>query len=125
MSLDPPTADAVPSIDDEPLDALESEPGGRDTLVELVGLFAADMPRRLGELRRALTARDAQRASRWAHSIKGGAVTMGAMRLAHLAEQVEHARVPIESSEASEMAMTELDAEFVRARDALLRRAAR
>ena len=117
--------DDVPSIDDGPLSALESEPGGHDTLVELVALFAADMPRRLRELRRALAARDGQQATRWAHSIKGGAATMGATRLALLAEQVEHARASIETGATSEFAMTELDAEFVRARDAFLRRAER
>jgi CheY-like chemotaxis protein/HPt (histidine-containing phosphotransfer) domain-containing protein len=40
-------------------------------LSEIVGLFAADCPQRLAELRGALTAGDARRAERAAHAVKG------------------------------------------------------
>ena len=125
MKREPGASDDVPSIDETPLEVLASEPGGRETLIELIALFASDMPRRLGELRQALAARDVQRASRWAHSIKGGAMTMGAIGLARLAEQIEQPRHAIADEAFNESLMADLDTEFARARDALLKFATR
>ncbi len=63
--------------------------GGKALLLELVGLFLEDAPRRLEELRAAVRAGDAPRAERVAHSIKGAAANLGAETARAVAEELE------------------------------------
>lgn len=69
---------------DRPVDlavALRWLGGDQQLLRELVGIFVDDGPRRLEALRAAMTAADAQQLEQIAHSLKGSAAILGAVRL--------------------------------------------
>ncbi len=66
-----------------------SEDGGLDLIRELIGIFFAEAPARLEQLRRGLAEHDAPRVTRGAHAMKGGAGNLGAVRLAGLCGQLE------------------------------------
>lgn len=65
--------------------------GAGDTalLRELVGIFMADYPRRLEELRSAIRTGDAKGTERAAHGLKGAVVCFGAAAAGDLASQLE------------------------------------
>jgi CheY-like chemotaxis protein/HPt (histidine-containing phosphotransfer) domain-containing protein len=65
--------------------------GDRGLLGELAQVFAADCPRRVADLKDAVSARDAERIHRAAHAIKGAVATLGATRARELASQLEAA----------------------------------
>lgn len=83
-------------IDDETLDmaqvdeliALDST---RGVLAEFVGMYAAQSPERLAELRAAHAAGDLVQLGRVAHSFKGASANLGARRVAATAKFLEHA----------------------------------
>ncbi|MBA3849380.1 MAG: hypothetical protein C0502_05220 [Opitutus sp.] len=70
------------------LKAVSPDDGGA-FLNELIGIFLADTPQRLAEIRDCLGKGDATTLTRAAHSIKGAAGNFGARRLAAAAYQIE------------------------------------
>lgn len=81
-----------PVIDSAALAALRDlDPAGGDAFLrEIIGLFLEDTPRQIAALESSLAGADAPRFIRAAHSIKGSAANMGALRLRASAEQLEH-----------------------------------
>lgn len=63
--------------------------GDRDLLGDVVALFRDDCPMRLDDCRAAVTAHDAERLARSAHSIKGAASTLAAQATYHAAYALE------------------------------------
>jgi len=68
-----------------------STPDGPDVLVEVLGLFAADLPDRIASLDSALSSGDAAQAERAAHAVKGAAGNIGARALADVCRSIEDA----------------------------------
>ena len=83
MSL-PPTIDAAAIRN---LRALGGDDG--DFLTEIIDIFLADMPQRISELEAGLVLANTEKFMRAAHSIKGSAANLGAMRLQDAAESLE------------------------------------
>jgi HPt (histidine-containing phosphotransfer) domain-containing protein len=79
---------AAPTIDPAVYEALEQNVG-KEFVGELVDTFLADAPRMLEDLRDALTARDADRFRRAAHSLKSNSNTFGARTLGAMARDLE------------------------------------
>src|SRR5258708_7808192 len=66
-------------------------PGDNDEFLrEIAGIFLEDTPQRIAELTQSLTAGDAAKFTRAAHSIKGSSANLGAMILRSAAEKLEH-----------------------------------
>lgn len=63
---------------------------GAEFVVELVNTFLADAPTMLEELRSSLTAADADKFRRAAHSLKSNSQTFGALALGAMARGLEH-----------------------------------
>ena len=79
---------------DRPVDlsvALRWLGGDRQLLLELVGIFVDEGPKRLAALRASMTAVDLQQVERVAHSLKGSAAILGAQRLQATALALEEA----------------------------------
>lgn len=79
---------------DRPVDlavALRWLGGDQQLLRELVGIFVDDGPKRLEALRAAMAAADAQQLEQIAHSLKGSAAILGAVRLQESARALEEA----------------------------------
>ena len=77
-----------PTIDRGVFDALK-ETAGAEFVVELVDTFLAEAPTMLGDLSRALDARDADTFRRAAHSLKSNSNTFGAIALGGMAKELE------------------------------------
>ena len=68
----------------------ELNPDDNDAFIrEIIGIFLEDTPQRIADLEASLTAADAPKFSRTAHSIKGSSANLGATALRNLAEQLE------------------------------------
>ena len=82
----------VPVLDSESIENLRAlgVEGDDSFLKEIISIFIDDTPNRFVELRTAYAANDTVTFTRAAHSIKGSASNLGAMRLRSLAEQLEH-----------------------------------
>lgn len=112
----------APILDPESIDNLRAlgAEGDDSFLKEIIGIFIDDTPQRIQELRTAFAAGDQPTFSRAAHSIKGSASNLGAMRLRAVAEKLEH-----ESKQNGiaglEQAIPALEAEFETARVELLK----
>jgi HPt (histidine-containing phosphotransfer) domain-containing protein len=77
---------------DRPVDlavALRWLGGDQQLLRELVGIFVDDGPKRLDALRAAMSSADAQQLEQIAHSLKGSAAILGAVRLQESALALE------------------------------------
>lgn len=79
---------SVPILDDSVLSELQTL--GPDVVAEIFDLFVADVPNRLGKLRRAIDDRSLDLVLREAHGLKGSALGIGASRLASLCAAIEH-----------------------------------
>lgn len=75
-------------VDRSVLDGL-SETVGEDFMEELIGTFLEEAPGMIAEMEQALSADDADRFRRAAHSLKSNANTFGAMELAEKARELE------------------------------------
>jgi len=64
----------------------EDEPG---LLIEIVALFLADAPQRLGEIDRALATGDLRSLERAAHTLKSSSQNVGALGLARMCREME------------------------------------
>jgi len=76
-------------IDRSVLDGL-SETVGEDFMGELIDTFLEEAPEIIHEMEKALSADDAGRFRRAAHSLKSNANTFGAMELAEKARELEY-----------------------------------
>jgi diguanylate cyclase (GGDEF)-like protein len=95
----------------------------RETLGEVIGQmiqpFLEDMPEYIAQMRSALAASESDRLHRAAHAIKGAASNLGASNLSHLAKVIEDSAD--DTAHATlEAAISRLDSEFERVRQALL-----
>ena len=75
-----------------PLDrkeALARVGGDAQLLGEIAGLFLQDLPRGLGEIRKAVAARDALAIERHAHALKGSVSNFGAQEASDAAQELE------------------------------------
>jgi histidine phosphotransfer protein HptB len=81
----------LPVLDFEAIESLRSlsAEGDDSFLKEIVAIFVGDTPGRLRELRTAFAAGDQTTFSRAAHSLKGSASNLGAVRLRAVAEELE------------------------------------
>ena len=94
------------------------DPGEPDVYVEVARLFLADVPVHLSALNAAIAARSAQSVEQIAHRLRGGALEIGALRMAPLCADIECAARAGSLERAASQA-TRLDAEFAVARLAL------
>ena len=76
------------SLDPAGIDRLQAE-FGSTILPDLVDLFGAQTPERLGELRRANATGDRSAIATVSHQLKGGCLTLAAVRMAELCSQLE------------------------------------
>jgi len=67
------------------------DPGEPDVYVEVARLFLADVPVHLSALNAAIAARSAKSVEQIAHRLRGGALEMGALRMAPLCAEIEQA----------------------------------
>jgi HPt (histidine-containing phosphotransfer) domain-containing protein len=108
------------AIDAEAIAELRAGIGGdEELLAELIDEFLTDSPAQLASLRAALGSGDADEARRTAHMLKGTSRTFGAETLGLLCDEVEAAARAGEL-DAGLARLGGLDAEWARARDALL-----
>lgn len=89
--IDPKTRrEPSPSLDESVILGLRElqEPDGPDILAEIVNMFLGDAARRLDELRDALEDGDLSTIERLAHTFKGTAGSVGALRMADLCSDI-------------------------------------
>ena len=92
----------------------------KDTLIdELIDLFVADLPKRLGAITHAVERGDAPALALQAHALRGGATNFGASRLDELCAMLEEAGAHARLAEAPAM-LDEVSRESARVLDALL-----
>ena len=77
------------TIDRSVLDGL-TETVGEDFIGELIDTFLEEAPGMIAEMEQALSAGDADKFRRAAHSLKSNASTFGAMELAERARELEY-----------------------------------
>jgi CheY-like chemotaxis protein len=86
----PPTIAAAASTRLDMAAALERVEGDRDLLEELVRIFADECPGNLKEIRLALSGRDAHALRLLAHTVKGAAMNLGALKVSEAALALEN-----------------------------------
>ena len=82
------------SVSSKPIDAAELAlrfEGKQALLKKLSGIFAAQTPKLLGDIRRGIDAGDGGRIAHAAHTLKGSLAQLGAMEASELARQLEEA----------------------------------
>ena len=89
-------------IDRAVFDELSSTTGA-DFVQELVETFAEEAPGLLAQLRDAQVAGTADPFRRAAHSLKSNALTFGALRLGHLARELEQGGLPTPGHELTDL----------------------
>jgi HPt (histidine-containing phosphotransfer) domain-containing protein len=93
---------------------------GKDALIdELIDLFVADLPKRLGAIAHAVERADAPALALQAHALRGGAANFGASRLDELCAKIEEAGVRRTFAGTPAM-LEEVTRESARVRDTLL-----
>jgi histidine phosphotransfer protein HptB len=105
-----------PPLDAAAIEGLRALSPDAAFLRELIDIFLQDTPERLKELDAALATGDATTATRAAHSIKGSSSNFGALRLSHLAHQIE---LLGKAANLAAVNVTELKGEYVRVAEAL------
>jgi HPt (histidine-containing phosphotransfer) domain-containing protein len=102
------------------IDRLRNSMPGKDALIdELIDLFVADLPQRLGAITHAIERADAPALALQAHALRGGAADFGASGLDELCAKLEEAGARSTFAEAPAM-LDEVRRESARVRDALL-----
>jgi HPt (histidine-containing phosphotransfer) domain-containing protein len=94
------------------------DPGEPDVYSEVARLFLEDVPVHLSALNAALAGRNAKSVEQIAHRLRGGALEMGALRMAPLCAAIEQAARAGLIDEAASQAVR-LDREFETTRTAL------
>ena len=84
MVLGSPMDLTLPLLDPAPLQSLYTLPGGKEAVVELIGIVEEDVPMRLNLIREFLAEGRFKDAGIEAHSLKGGAGNMGLRRFAEV-----------------------------------------
>jgi HPt (histidine-containing phosphotransfer) domain-containing protein len=107
-------------LDVSVMEALRSlgAPGEPDVFAEVARLFLADVPIHLSALGAAIAADSAESVGQIAHRLRGGALEMGALRMAPLCAAIEQAARAGSLEHAAAQA-ERLDREFAAARVAL------
>jgi CheY-like chemotaxis protein/HPt (histidine-containing phosphotransfer) domain-containing protein len=130
----PPSARANPSIDAVPgaADAVdpqvlaslrELQPAGEpDVVLELIGIFLHEVPRRLSGLQESIAQRDCRRIEELAHSLKGSCGNLGARTMAALCGSLEKEGEKGLLGDTG-LLLAQVQAEFVRVRAVLEREA--
>ncbi len=109
-----------PALDPEAIAALRDlSPEDDSFLREIIQTYLEDTPKRIHEVRLALSAADSVAFVRATHTIKGSSSNLGAERLRRTAERLEHGARQ-NGLHGMEQAVADLEAEFATARDALL-----
>lgn len=90
------TPDLTPApsvLDVSVMEAIRSlgSPGEPDVYSEVARLFLEDVPIHLSALRAAIASANAESVAQVAHRLRGGALEMGALRMAPLCAAIEHA----------------------------------
>ena len=87
----PPQASAVAVLDEAVLAELRQyqNPGERDFVTELIGIFSEDLTNRLVEINAGLQAGDADRVRQAAHALKGASGELGANRMREICSRLE------------------------------------
>jgi HPt (histidine-containing phosphotransfer) domain-containing protein len=93
-------------------------PGEPDVYTEVARLFLADVPIHLSALGAAIAAHSVETVGEIAHRLRGGALEMGALRMAPVCAAIEHAARAGSLEHAAAQAEV-LDREFAAARVAL------
>jgi HPt (histidine-containing phosphotransfer) domain-containing protein len=102
------------------IDRLRNSTPGKDALIdELIDLFVADLPKRLGAIAHAVQRADAPALALQAHALRGGAANFGASRLDELCAKIEEAGVRGTFAETPAM-LEEVTRESAQVRDTLL-----
>jgi HPt (histidine-containing phosphotransfer) domain-containing protein len=102
------------------IDRLRTSMPGKDSLIdELIDLFVADLPSRLGAIAQAIERADAPALALQAHALRGGAANFGASRLDELCGKLEEIGASRMRPAAPAM-LDEVRRESARVRDALL-----
>jgi HPt (histidine-containing phosphotransfer) domain-containing protein len=94
------------------------DPGEPDVFTEVALLFLEDVPIHLAALSAAIAADSAESVGQIAHRLRGGALEMGALRMAPLCAAIEHAARAGSLEHAAAQADS-LDREFAATRVAL------
>jgi CheY-like chemotaxis protein len=114
----PPSAAAV--LDEAVLADLRQyqNPGERDFVTELIGIFGEDLTGRLAQINAGIAAADAQRIRQAAHALKGASGELGARRMREICARLELSAAQGTITNAPAMAR-ELEDEAVLVRGAL------
>jgi HPt (histidine-containing phosphotransfer) domain-containing protein len=124
VDLSAPNSPAAPEsiLDASVMAAIRAlgEPGEPDVYTEVALLFLADVPIHLSALSAAIAADSVESVGQIAHRLRGGALEMGALRMAPLCAAIEHAARAGSLEHAAARAAS-LDREFAAARAALER----
>ena len=119
------TSEASPLIDAEHVaDLVALDKGAGAVFRRFVDLFVSRAPERLAELERHAKAADTSNLAEAAHSMRGAAGNVGAIRLAGVLGELESAAKKGEL-EAARKILAALDAEYAATRAALLEEVAR
>jgi HPt (histidine-containing phosphotransfer) domain-containing protein len=104
-----------PALDPDVIASLRelTPPGEPDVLTEVLQLFLADVPGRIGRLRQAWHASNAAEVQRAAHSLKGSAGNIGAGDLLAVCRTIDDAAKAGELAQMVEL-VARLDAEYAR-----------
>lgn len=107
-------------IDPQAIENLRAlNPGDNDEFLrELAGIFLEDTPLRIAELDQSLSAGDAVKFTRAAHSIKGSSANLGATALRAAAEKLEHESRTEGLASVVDL-IAQVKSEFARAQDEL------
>ncbi len=94
------------------------EEGEPDFVVELIELYLDEAPRIFSTIREGLTGDDWLSAKRAAHSLRGSSSNLGILRMAAIADNLEHLPVPTDG--AALQLLGSLEDEFRRVEEILL-----
>ncbi len=110
----------APVIDPHALENLRSLSAGDNDefLREITGIFLEDTPARIIELTQSLVRHDLASFTRAAHSIKGSAANLGAVKLRAVAEKLEH-QARVKGLDGVHELVAQLKAEYARTQRAL------
>lgn len=114
----PVAGDSAPVLDRAAFERLRDDLGATDLLTRLLDIFRTQTPEHLETLRVAVFKGDAGEASRIAHTLKGGAQTLAASRMAALCRTLEE-RGRKGSLASAPALVANIEAAFDEARDAL------
>ncbi len=102
------------------IDRLRNSMPGKDAFIdELIDLFVADLPKRLGAITLAVERADAPALALQAHALRGGAANFGASRFDELCGKLEEVGIGRVLAQAPAM-LDEVSREGARVREALL-----